>query len=91
MARPIESQVVVEMSLDSIMPRDSQHNPDPKVNAARIVEESTRPHEEQPANADVESAWRAWSAHVQKVDERTLTLPRAAFKAGFDAGQSSSS
>ena len=70
------------------MSRDEQHNPDPNENAARIVAESTRPHEKTLVGADVESAWLAWSGHIQNVDERTLTLLRAAFEAGYDAGQS---
>jgi len=70
------------------MKRDHEHNPDPNVNAARIVAESTRVHEETPASADVEAAWLAWSGHIQKVDERALTLLRAAFEAGYDAGHS---
>jgi len=49
------------------MARDNQHNPDPNVNASRIVAEAARDEKSQPA--DVESAWLAWSAHIQKVDE----------------------
>ncbi|MDE2102618.1 MAG: hypothetical protein KGL39_35560 [Patescibacteria group bacterium] len=49
------------------MPRDHQHNPDPNVNAARIVSESTAGAEGLPD--DVEAAWDAWSAHIQNVDE----------------------
>jgi hypothetical protein len=36
------------------MPRDHQHNPDPNVNAARIVRESTGREDQLPA--DVEAA-----------------------------------
>lgn len=67
------------------MPRDHQHNPDPNINAARIVAEATRDEKSQPA--DVESAWLAWSAHIQKVDERGMSLLKAAFEAGYDAGK----
>ena len=49
------------------MTRDHQHNPDPNVNAARIVRDSTRGEDQLPAN--VEAAWEAWSAHIQNVDE----------------------
>jgi hypothetical protein len=60
------------------MARDHQHNPDPNQNAARIVREATA---SQPDSAtDLESAWAAWSAHLQKVDERGMTLLRAAFE-----------
>ena len=69
-------------------PRDHQHNPDPNSNAARIVAEATA---SQPDNAaDLESAWAAWSAHLQKVDERGMTLLKAAFEAGYEAGTSRS-
>jgi len=65
------------------MKNDPQHNPDPNVNAARIVAEATTDEKSQPA--DVEAAWLAWSAHIQKVDERGMELLKAAFEAGFDA------
>jgi hypothetical protein len=65
------------------MARDHEHNPDPNANAARIVGEATAASTA-PA-ADLEAAWAAWSAHVQKVDERTLSLLRAAFEAGWDS------
>jgi len=67
------------------MARDHQHNPDPNANAARIVSESMMPSEKLPD--DVEAAWEAWSAHIQAVDERGLTLLRAAFEAGWEAGR----
>lgn len=66
------------------MTRDHQHNPDPNQNAARIVAESAG--EQAGASGDMESAWAEWSSHLQKVDERALTLLRAAFEAGWDAG-----
>jgi hypothetical protein len=67
------------------MARDHHHNPDPNVNAARIVGESTGANSSTPA--ELEAAWAAWSSHIQKVDERALSLLRAAFEAGFDAGR----
>jgi hypothetical protein len=67
------------------MPRDNEHNPDPNANAARIVSESMMPSEKLPE--DVEAAWAAWSAHIQAVDERAMTLLKAAFEAGWDAGR----
>lgn len=65
------------------MARDKQHNPDPNENAARIVSESAGDSEALPA--DVEAAWVEWSSHIQNVDERGMTLLRAAFEAGYDA------
>ena len=65
------------------MTRDRQHSPDPNVNAARIVAESTRNDTALPA--DLEAAWAEWSAGVQKVDQRGMTLLRAAFEAGWIA------
>ena len=40
------------------MAPDQQHNPDPNINAARIVSESTRGEDQLPA--DFEAAWEAW-------------------------------
>ncbi|MEX2186711.1 MAG: hypothetical protein WD875_07955 [Pirellulales bacterium] len=67
------------------MTRDHQHNPDPNENAARIVREATADSAAPPA--DLEAAWAAWSRGVQKVDERGMTLLRAAFEAGWEAGR----
>jgi hypothetical protein len=50
------------------MTRDRAHNPDPNVNAARIVAESTKDESRLPA--DSEAAWAGWSAALQGVDER---------------------
>jgi hypothetical protein len=50
------------------MTRDHQHNPDPNVNAHRIVAESTRDDSKLPA--DLEAAWAQWSAGVQRMHER---------------------
>ena len=68
------------------MGRDKQHNPDPNENAARIVGESVG-RAAGDAPADLEAAWAEWSSHIQKVDERALSLLRAAFEAGFEAGR----
>ena len=70
------------------MARDQEHNPDPNANAARIVAESTAAGD---LPAGLEEAWAAWSAGIQGVDERGMTLLRAAFEAGFEAGQSQAS
>jgi hypothetical protein len=68
------------------MPRDHQHNPDPNENAARIVGEATG-SVPVAGSVEMERAWAAWSAHIQQVDERGLTLLRAAFEAGWDAAR----
>lgn len=67
------------------IPRDHQHNPDPNENAARIVREATA--DESAVPADLKAAWDAWSRGIQKVDERGMTLLRAAFEAGWYAGR----
>lgn len=67
------------------MTRDHQHNPDPNQNAARIVRESTA--ESDGPSADLEAAWAEWSRSIKKVDERGMTLLRAAFEAGWDSGR----
>ena len=63
--------------------RDPHHNPDPNVNAHRIVQESTR--DDSPTPTDLEGAWKKWSRSIQRVDERSWTLLRAAFEAGWEA------
>jgi hypothetical protein len=70
------------------MNRDHQHKPDPDENTATIVAGSIA-REAAKAPTGLEAAWREWSSHVQKVDDRTLSLLRAAFEAGFEAGSSS--
>lgn len=67
------------------MSRDHQHNPDPNASAAKIVAQATASNPD--AAQDLESAWAVWSAHIQKVDERGMTLLRAAFEAGWEAGR----
>ena len=68
------------------MSRDQEHNPDPNANAARIVSESTATGD---LPADLEAAWAEWSAGIQGVDERGMTLLRAAFEAGYETNRSS--
>jgi len=58
---------------------------DENEDAADIVARSTSSHDELPA--DLEAAWRAWSSHIQGCDERTMTLLKAAFEAGAEAGR----
>jgi len=67
------------------MTRDHQHNPDPNVDPNRIVGESRRFRH---TLADLEAAWAEWSSHIQKVDDRALSSLKAAFEAGFEAGNS---
>ena len=74
---------------NAVMPKDHAHNPDPNTNAARIVGQATASDPD--AAADLETAWAAWSSHLQKVDERAMSLLRAAFEAGWEAGRHSSS
>lgn len=66
------------------------NNQDASQAGHRVVSQATARHE-QPLPADVERAWEEWSKGVQKVDERGMALLRAAFEAGWEAGQSSSS
>lgn len=65
------------------MGRISRREPDPNEEAARIVARSMGGADEMPP--DLEAAWQAWSAHMQGCDERTITLLRAASKAGAEA------
>ena len=61
------------------------HDTDPNSSIARVVAQTAGKADELPA--DAEAAWAAWSKRIQKVDERTRTLLRAAFEAGHDAGR----
>lgn len=70
------------------MTSDPQHNPDPNVNAARIAGEATGA--DKPLPVDLEAAWAEWSKSIQRMDERGMTLLRAAFEAGYEAGAKSS-
>jgi len=54
--------------------------------AAHVVRQIITNHE-QPLPADVEAAWKAWSAGIQRVDARTMALLRAAFEVGVEAAQ----
>ncbi|MEO6709836.1 MAG: hypothetical protein ABI054_06495 [Planctomycetota bacterium] len=58
---------------------------DPNKEAARVVRAATGKPDQLPN--DVEAAWEAWSSHIHACDERTMTLLRAAFEAGVDAGR----
>jgi len=63
------------------------NDPDPNVDAARIVNEATGA--DKPLPAGLEAAWAEWSKGIQNVDERGMTLLRAAFEAGYEAGSNS--
>lgn len=67
--------------------KDHQHIPDPSANAARIVREATT--DTKATAAELEATWAEWSSHIPKVDEQAMTLLRAAFEAGWDAGRNS--
>lgn len=62
-----------------------RREPDPNVNAVRIVQQTASQIDDLPP--DLEAAWRDWSGRVQKTDERTLTLLKAAFEAGAAAAK----
>lgn len=66
------------------MARDHQDH----ANAARIVAKATR--DEQAASGDIKAAWEEWSRNIPKLDERGMSLVKAAFEAGWAGGRSSS-
>jgi hypothetical protein len=67
------------------MAHDRKHNPDPDEDAARIVAGSEA-REAAHTPGDLEAAWREWSSHLQKIDERAMSQLKGAFEAGFEAG-----
>lgn len=56
---------------------------DPNRSALRLVKRATRERTKPPKG--LEAAWEAWASGIQRVDDRTLTLLRAAFEAGYEA------
>lgn len=52
------------------------------MNAARIVKESTGATELVPGDAKA-----VWSAHIQAVDQRDMTLLKPSVEAGYEAGR----
>ena len=58
---------------------------DPNKEAARLVRAVTDKGEDRLPEV-AEAAWEAWSRRIHLCDERTMTLLRAAFEAGHDAG-----
>jgi len=65
--------------------KEHSQGQDANQTAARVVGETIARHSE-PLPHDLEAAWEVWSRGIQKVDERGMTLLRAAFEAGWDAG-----
>jgi hypothetical protein len=62
----------------------SSKKPDPNRAAFRLVKRSTKESTTPPKG--LEAAWEAWAKRIQRVDdERTWTLLRAAFEAGYEA------
>jgi len=61
-------------------PRRRDENED----AAEVVRASTVVPDEPPRR--LEAAWADWAKRIQRVDERTMTLFRAAFEAGYESG-----
>ena len=61
---------------------DHPANPDPNVEAARVVGKATQADS---LPADLEAAWAERFKSIKNVDERGMTLLRAAFEAGADA------
>lgn len=74
----------------AILDRMSMKSADPNVAAYHAVNGTTNGKHEAPQLA-VQAAWEAWAGHLQRVDERTKTLLRAAFEAGYEAGASANS
>jgi hypothetical protein len=68
------------------MTRDAQPKPNPDENAAPIVA-GPEARAASEISGHLEPAWLGWSKGVQNVDERTITLLRSAFEAGFEAGE----
>jgi hypothetical protein len=66
--------------------KKDQFHPDANQIAASAVRQTVDRHSE-PLPADLEAAWKIWSASIAKVDERGWTLLRAAFEAGVDVGR----
>jgi hypothetical protein len=65
--------------------KKSQRKTDEVQSAAKAMESIATRHEDA-LPADLESAWKAWSAGVGHVDSRGMLLLKAAFEAGWEAG-----
>ena len=66
----------------------SEHGTNPNQDAAGMVAQATGQQNQLPT--ELEAAWAEWSKGIQKVDERGMTLLRAAFEAGWECGASRS-
>ena len=64
----------------------AKRQPDPNEDAARVLREATAAGADA-LPADLEAAWSAWSRAIKATDQRTMTLLRAAFEAGWDASR----
>ncbi len=69
------------------MATDNHSDPDPNANASETAGGSTGAA----GMVDIDAAWLEWSSHFRAVDERGLTLLRAGFEAGYDAGRKAAS
>jgi hypothetical protein len=59
---------------------------DPNQVAARVVAQSIA-NGSDPLPAGLEAAWEQWSRAIAGVDQRGMVLLKAAFEAGWEAGQ----
>jgi hypothetical protein len=60
-----------------------------EIQAATRVLAETISQRSEPLLADLEAAWKQWSAGIQSVNARGMTLLRAAFEAGAEAARAS--
>lgn len=65
----------------------AKREPDPNEDAARVIREMSAAGAGEVRPGSLEAAWADWSKRIKAADERTMTLLRAAFEAGFDAGR----
>jgi hypothetical protein len=63
--------------------RMNDQHPAPIENATQIIDEAT--NQDNPLSADLEKAWAVWLKGIKGVDERGMTLLRAAFEVGVEA------
>lgn len=59
---------------------------DPNSAASKATQDSTG-NTSEALPGDLEAAWTVWGAAIQRVDERTRNLLRAAFEAGHESGR----
>lgn len=63
---------------------DQPINSDPNVESAKVVGKAILADS---LPADLEAAWAEWSKSTKNVDERGMTLQRAAFEAGAETAR----